>query len=98
MIVIWTPEAEQDRLDIWDYIAADNLDAAVRMDKLFSASAGRLGAHPELGKPGRIAGTRELIPHRSYRLVYEIERETIWILTLVHTAREWPPARDRHGN
>lgn len=24
MIVVWTPEAEQDRADIWDYIAADN--------------------------------------------------------------------------
>ncbi|WP_347888801.1 type II toxin-antitoxin system RelE/ParE family toxin [Nitrosomonas europaea] len=28
MIVVWTPEAEQDRADIWDYIAADNPGAA----------------------------------------------------------------------
>ena len=34
---------------------------------------------------------RELIPHESYRLVYEIERETVWVLALVHTARQWPP-------
>lgn len=93
MIVIWTPEAEQDRADIWDYIAADNPGAAARMDAFFSDAAARLAAHPKLGKTGKIAGTRELIPHKSYRLVYELERETVWLLALVHTARQWPPIR-----
>lgn len=93
MRVIWTPEAEHDRDNVWDYIAADNPLAASRMDQLFSDAAGRLAAHPKLGKPGKIAGTRELVPHESYRLVYEIEQETVWILALVHTARLWPPNR-----
>lgn len=39
MRVIWTPEAEQDRADIWDFIAADNPHAAARMDELFSDAA-----------------------------------------------------------
>ncbi|NDZ18367.1 type II toxin-antitoxin system mRNA interferase toxin, RelE/StbE family [Variovorax sp. WS11] len=94
MRVVWTPEAEQDRADVWDYIAADNPHAAVRMDQLFSDAAARLAAHPKLGKIGRISGTRELVPHESYRLVYEIEQETVWVLALVHTARLWPPARE----
>ncbi len=95
MRVIWTPEAEQDRADIWDFIAADNPHAAARMDELFSDAAARLAEHPKLGKQGNISGTRELIPHASYRLVYEIEieRETVWVLALVHTARQWPPVR-----
>lgn len=93
MRVIWTPEAEQDRADVWDSIAADNPRAAARMDELFSDAAAALAAHCQLGKPGKISGTRELIPHESYRLVYEIERETVWILALVHTARPWPPVR-----
>ena len=37
-------------------------------------------------------GTRELIPHRSYRIVYEVGPETVWVLALVHTSRQWPPA------
>ncbi len=61
------------------------------MDALFSAAAGRLPALPKLGRPGKIAGTRELIPHGNYRLVYEIEDETVWVLALVHTRRQWPP-------
>jgi toxin ParE1/3/4 len=93
MKVVWTPEAQQDRVDVWEYIAADNPYAAARMDELFSDAAARLAQHPLLGRPGKITGTRELIPHESYRLVYEIDGETVWILTLVHTARQWPPGR-----
>lgn len=93
MKVIWTPQAQQDRADIWDYIAADNPRAALRMDLLFSDAAARLAAYPKMGKTGRIACTRELIPHGSYRLVYEINGTTVWVLALVHTARQWPPAR-----
>ena len=90
MRVIWTPEAEQDRTDVWDYIATDNPHAAARMDELFSEAVSRLAEHPKLGTPGTIPGTRELIPHDSYRLVYEIERETtVWVLALVHTAKQW---------
>jgi plasmid stabilization system protein ParE len=64
------------------------------MDELFSEAVARLADHPRLGRPGTIPGTRELCPHESYRLVYEIDGETVWILTLVHTARQWPPLRD----
>jgi addiction module RelE/StbE family toxin len=88
--VIWTPEAEADRLAIIDYIAAENSGAAARMDQLFSDSAASLARLPLRGRPGTIAGTRELIPHESYRLVYEIEGEVAWILVLIHAARRWP--------
>lgn len=93
MKVVWTPEAEQDRDDIWAYIAADNPRAAARMDELFSSAAAWLADHPKLGRPGTISGTRELISHESHRLVYEIEGNTVWVLTLIHTARQWPPLR-----
>ena len=94
MRIIWTPGAQQDRADVWDTLAADNPRAAARMDTLFSDAAASLAEHPKLGQPGKIPGTRELNPHENYRLVYEIERETVWVLVLVHTARQWPPARE----
>ena len=94
MRVVWTPEAEQDREEVWDYIASDSAAAAARMDELFSDAAAQLADFPELGRPGKIAGTRELIPHENYRLVYEIDGGTVWMLALVHTARLWPPLRD----
>lgn len=93
MKVFWTRSAENDRADIIDFIAQDNPLAAVRMDELFEAAVGGLATHPLMGRPGQIPGTRELIPHESYRLVDEVHADTVWILTLVHTARLWPPAQ-----
>jgi toxin ParE1/3/4 len=92
--VIWTPEASQDRIDIWNHISAENVAAAISMDELFSNAAERLAIHPLMGKPGLIPGTRELVIHESYRLVYEAEGNGVWLLALVHTARRWPPALD----
>ena len=93
MRVLWTLFAEQDRVDIVEFIAQDNPLAAIRMDELFGAAVSRLAEHPLMGRPGQIQGTRELIPHESYRLVYEVHADTVWILALVHTARRWPPAQ-----
>lgn len=91
MKVIWTQEAELDRDDVLEFIALDNVAAAIQMDELFSDAAAQLVYFPTMGRLGRIAGTRELIPHESYCIVYEIEDSTIWVLALVHTARQWPP-------
>ncbi len=92
MIVRWTPEAVKDRTAIWDYIVAENPGAAIRIDEAFGAAAARLAAHPKLGKPGMISGTRELLlAQATYRLVYEIGSDAIWILALVHNSRLWPP-------
>lgn len=63
------------------------------MDPFFSDAAASLSDFPKGGRPGTAPGTRELIPHERYRLVYEIEGETVWVLTLIHTARQWPPPR-----
>jgi plasmid stabilization system protein ParE len=64
------------------------------MDELFDLAATRLAKRPNSGRQGKIPGTRELIPHESYRLVYEIKGDTVWILTLMHTSRLWPPTKE----
>jgi addiction module RelE/StbE family toxin len=93
--VLWTRDAEQDRADIWDYLEASDPDAALRIDRLFSDAAARLADFPMLGHEGEVSGTRELTPHPSYRLVYEVVDDTVWILVLIHTARQWPPLRKK---
>ncbi|MCA3107388.1 MAG: type II toxin-antitoxin system RelE/ParE family toxin [bacterium] len=93
MKVRWALSAEQDRIDITDFIARDNPLAAIAMDELFAAAARRLAEHPLIGRPGLITGARELVVHDSYRMVYEVRDDTVWILVLVHTARMWPPRR-----
>ena len=93
MKIFWTPEARHDRETVWEYISSENLTAAARMDERFSKAVEHLAANPRIGKPGQIAGTRELLPHEHYRLIYEVDGDTIWILTIIHIARRWPPLR-----
>lgn len=91
MRVTWTLAAQEDRNAITDYIAIENPRAAASMDQVFSDAAARLGDFPMLGHAGAIQGTREFIPHESYRIVYEVDTDTVWVLALVHTSRQWPP-------
>lgn len=70
MELFWTPEAIQDRNDIYDYIETDNPSAALDLDELFEEKAALLVSHPALGRVGRVPGTRELVAHRNYLLIY----------------------------
>jgi toxin ParE1/3/4 len=92
MALFWTPEAIQDRNDIYGYIEAANPTGAIALDELIAKRAGRLAHHPGLGKPGRIAGTRELVVHQNYLLIYDTAGELVRILRVLHAARQWPPS------
>lgn len=52
MKLIWTPQAEQDRDEIWEYIASENSVAAARIDGLFSEATATLLIHPKAGVNG----------------------------------------------
>lgn len=91
MKLIWTRPAAADRRDIRAYIARDNPAAALALDELFSEKAGHLPDHPGLGRPGRIAGTRELVVHRNYILIYDLAGDSVRVLRVLHAARQWPP-------
>jgi len=90
MELFWTPEATQDRDEIHDYIEADNPVAALALDELFAKKAALLLDHPGLGRPGRITGTRELVAHHNYILVYDVVGDLVRVLRVLHAARQWP--------
>jgi len=94
MKVVWTTRARLARNDLIDYIADDNVLAALEVDDLFTAAAFRLAEFPLLGKPGRIGGTRELVVHEHYILVYEVVDRVITILMVLHTSCQWPPVEE----
>ena len=93
MKLIWARPAHQDRKEIREYSADDNPAAALALDELFEEKSSRLPDHPQLGRPGRVKGTRELVAHQNYILVYDIAGDEIRILRVLHTARKWPPTK-----
>ena len=93
MKLYWTAEAIADRIDIYDYVEADNPAAALALDELFSKAAERLQHHPMIGRVGRVDRTRELVVHENYILVHNIAGDEVRILRVLHAARKWPPPR-----
>jgi addiction module RelE/StbE family toxin len=91
MNLVWTRTARADRREIFDFIAVDSVRAARKMDLIFAEKAEILIKFPELGRSGRVSGTRELLAHRHYFLIYRIHEDEVQILRLLHTSRQWPP-------
>jgi toxin ParE1/3/4 len=65
------------------------------LDELFSEKATLLVAHPNLGRPGRIASTRELVVHRNDVVIYDTEGDVVRVLRVLHTARQWPSVQEQ---
>ncbi|QYA13391.1 type II toxin-antitoxin system RelE/ParE family toxin [Rhizobium sp. AB2/73] len=92
MKLAWTPEARADRRAIYTYIEAENATAALALDELLAKRSKQLITHPMTGRPGRVSGTRELVVHRNYLLVYDLADEMVRIIRILHAAQQWPPS------
>ncbi|ESQ80285.1 type II toxin-antitoxin system mRNA interferase toxin, RelE/StbE family [Asticcacaulis benevestitus] len=90
MKTAWTLEARIDRSEIYTRIEDDDPVAALNMDELFEKRAADLIKHSMLGRAGRVSGTRELVVHPNYILIYDIAGDTIRILRVLHAAQHWP--------
>lgn len=91
MRTVWTPQALRDVTDILTHIAADDPGAASALnERLLHLVETTLPTQPHLGRPGRVAGTRELIVHRNYILAYRVTTAHLEILAFRHSARLWP--------
>src|ERR1039457_3512699 len=87
----WSVFALADREAIFDYIEADSPRAAVSVDDRIEARAEGLVQFPEMGRAGRIEGTRELVISQTpYIAAYRIIGDTVRILRVLHGAQKWP--------
>lgn len=57
--------------------------------------------HPQAGRVGRIQDTRELVVHRHYVFVYDLQEDRVRILRVPHTSLQRlpvkPPTKARKG-
>ena len=91
MKLIWSGPALRDRKRIILYIAERNASAALKLLDGFADKAASLGQFPCSGVAGRVSGTRELVVHKHYILVYEVAEDSVIILAVLHTSRQYPP-------
>ncbi|KYG19328.1 RelE/StbE family addiction module toxin [Bradyrhizobium sp. AT1] len=91
MKLVWSAFALSDRDGIFTHIVAENPRAAIALDERIAAAAHRLVEFPESGRPGRVAGTRELvIVGTPYVAAYAVTESSIRILRILHGAQKWP--------
>jgi toxin ParE1/3/4 len=93
MRIVWTARARRDLAAHFEYLAARDPDAALRMESATRAAIGRLADFSNRGRPGRREGTRELlVVGWPYIVVYVVHEARVGLLRILHTAQEWPPA------
>lgn len=73
------------------HIAYDDPDAAVRTVLAVLEAVDVRSEHPNIGRPGRMSGTRELVVSPlPFIAIYRVQQNTVWILRVLHGARRWP--------
>jgi toxin ParE1/3/4 len=91
MQIVWRSIALEDLEEARRYIMQDDPTAADRVRNAILTAVERLAESPHLGKPGRVAGTRErIIPDTPYIAAYTVIDDQVQILSVLHGARRWP--------
>ena len=91
MQVRWLKRALRNLAEEADYIAQDDPQAAARIVVKIEDSVALLAEHPEMGRVGRVPGTRELVvPGTPYLVPYRIRPKRIDVLRVFHGRRRWP--------
>ena len=92
MHIRYTETALADIRSAFNYLAREaDESVAVNVLSRVQSAIQSLGDFPEQGRAGRVAGTRELIVHRTSLITaYRIVKSEVQILALIHSARRWP--------
>lgn len=75
------------------FIGKDNPQAAVQVSRRIFQKIDLLEDQPWLGRPGKHAGSRELVVDNTpYIVAYRVdtEQQRVFILRIVHHAQRWP--------
>ncbi len=95
-MLVWLQRAINDRDAQLDYIAQDNPLAAISQGDRIEEQVDVLIEHPQMGRPGRKKGTRELVISRTpFIVVYRVkgkgkQKQRIELLRVLHGSQKWP--------
>jgi len=89
--VVWSPQAVEHLTHLRSYIARDNPKAANRVATALLNAVELLAELPNLGRPGRVAGTREMVvPGTPYVSPYRIRGDRLEVIAVFQGRQKWP--------
>ncbi|MEP7223187.1 MAG: type II toxin-antitoxin system RelE/ParE family toxin [Novosphingobium sp.] len=89
--LVWRDSARNDVHDILGFIAERNEFTANNLQSKILGCVEHLTDHPYIYRTGRVPGTREAVVHPNYVLVYRVGADTVEIVSVMHTRRQYPP-------
>lgn len=90
LLVEWRAEASADLEDVLSYIADRNLSAAESLNEAIEQATSQLPQHPYLYRLGRADGTREIVVHPNYLVIYRVTSVAIEVVAVVHARQQYP--------
>lgn len=88
--IVWRATARDDLLQIISYIANEDPKAARQLKERLESVVLPLVEHPYLYGFGRVPGTRELIAHPNYILVYRVAADAVEVVNVLHARQQYP--------
>jgi toxin ParE1/3/4 len=87
----WTQIAADDLKSVHDYLSEHTPTRADTVVDRILAGIDALEQYPNLGRPGRLEGARELVIARTpFVVFYRLRKNEVEILGVLHAARKWP--------
>jgi toxin ParE1/3/4 len=91
MKVVWSPRAIRHLIAIREYIEKDSDTNAALMAARILDAIETLRTQPQMGRPGRLNGTRELVVSGTpFIIPYRVRRERLELLAVFDGLRQWP--------
>jgi toxin ParE1/3/4 len=87
----WTPLAVGHLKSAREYLIQKNASAAANMIERILSGIESTRDRPQLGRKGRVSGTREFfITGTPFIVAYRLQDDRVEILAVLHGARRWP--------
>ena len=91
MKIVWSPRAIRHLIHLRAYIQKDSEQNAAVVAQRILQAVELLQTQPEMGRAGRVLGTRELIiPDTPYLIPYRLRRDRLELIAVFHGRQKWP--------
>lgn len=90
MRLVWSAPAQDDLRDILSLVAGHDTAFAENLSTGIQLCVESLADRPYFYPTGRVPGTREALVHPNYGLAYRIGEDSIEVVSVLHTCRQFP--------
>jgi len=89
--IVRSPRAKRDAIGIWNYVSAESRTGAERLLRRIDTVVKMLSRNPQAGRRTEWSEDLRLFPFENYLIFYRSTRETLFIVRILHAARDVTP-------